>query len=71
MLKQVKLKPPSRPQTPVSEGISTSPHSSLTRLLNDNSVWKVKRLKRLGGYSFDDVCRRNQLAKRERERTYN
>lgn len=75
---QFALKTPTILDSPCSL-IQTSPCTSLLRVLNtadstNNSsaaVRRVKRLKRIGGYSFDDVSRRNQLAKKERERTYN
>lgn len=78
MLKQVKLRPTSRAHTPASlqedttcSSFSTSPHSSLTRMLTnvDANVYKVKRLKRVSPYSFDDISRRNHLARLERDRT--
>lgn len=74
MLKQVKLRPASRTHTPVSlqeTSISTSPHSSLTRMLSnvDSNVYKLKRFKRVSPYSIDDISRRNHLARLERDRT--
>ncbi|XP_017781390.1 PREDICTED: uncharacterized protein LOC108566152 [Nicrophorus vespilloides] len=79
MLKQVKLRPASRPSTPTfaelslpSTGISsplpTSPASSLVKMLNkvDTNSCRVKRLKRVGAYSSDDLSRRmHQFRTRE------
>ncbi|KAK9879245.1 hypothetical protein WA026_004094 [Henosepilachna vigintioctopunctata] len=73
MLKQVKLrKSLSKPLTPsslpeISSEGSTSPHSSLKRLLKDDSSFKIKRLRRVGGYSFDDIHKKN-LSRFNRER---
>lgn len=87
MLRQVKLRPTSRGHTPISlqetssngntsntnsmTNFSTSPHSSLKRMLSnvDANVYKLKRLKRVSPYSFDDISRRNHLARLERDRT--
>lgn len=74
LLSQVKLKPASRPsihpKTPDGQkaNLTTSPYSSLSRLLTDNnSVRKVKRLQKVGGYSLDSVYRCSPLmSNRER-----
>ncbi|KAJ8968906.1 hypothetical protein NQ314_002047 [Rhamnusium bicolor] len=76
MLRQVKLRPASRPsfrpETPDTEAsmlMTTSPHSSLCRLLtNDGSMFRLKRLRKVGGYSFDSVHRKSLLGK-ERDGT--
>ncbi|KAH1018773.1 uncharacterized protein LOC109537078 isoform X2 [Dendroctonus ponderosae] len=47
---------------------STSPASSLNRLLENGSVWPMKRLRR-GGYSFDSVHRKSLMSPSRRERT--
>ncbi|KAJ8954240.1 hypothetical protein NQ318_005836 [Aromia moschata] len=74
MLKQVKLRPASRAslrcETPEVQSpvLATSPHSSLRRLLNcNNDGFRLKRLRKVGGYSFDSVYRRSVLGKRERD----
>ncbi|XP_019878294.2 uncharacterized protein LOC109608059 isoform X2 [Aethina tumida] len=76
MLRQVRLRPASRPplrpaycSTPTGSTTdleastqSTSPHSSLSRLLNDGSVWRVKRLRKASRYSLDSVHRSRSSA---------
>ena len=66
MLKQVKLRPASRPQTPTAFS-STSPSSTLTRILSkvDTNVCRVKRLRHVGAYSSDDLSRKMHEFKRE------
>lgn len=71
MLQQVKLRKPCRSMTPsrlpdLSPEGSTSPHSSLRRLLKDDGSFKIKRLRRVGGYSFNDMKKRDKLS-RERQ----
>ncbi|XP_076255646.1 uncharacterized protein LOC143193364 isoform X2 [Rhynchophorus ferrugineus] len=87
MLRQVKLRPAARPtlmkSTPNRSSLSipggssgsseasTSPLTSLCRLLNGDST-RLKRLKKVGGYSFDSVHRKSpaltgmHVGKRER-----
>lgn len=87
MLRQVKLRPAARPTfmktTPNRSSLSiaggssgsseasTSPLTSLCRLLNGDSA-RLKRLKKVGGYSFDSVHRKSPaltgiyMGKRER-----
>lgn len=50
-----------------SRMLSTSPASSLNRLLDNGSVWPIKRLRR-GGYNFDSVHRRTLMSPSRRER---
>ncbi|KAI4454540.1 hypothetical protein MML48_9g00021313 [Holotrichia oblita] len=74
MLRQIKLRPASRSQTPVSiKDVSTpsslsssSPASNLTKLLTnaDPNMRRLKRLRRSSRYSFDDS--RKLLLRRER-----
>ena len=67
MLRQVKLRSATLPATSLSTprtssklpSPSTSPHSSLCRLLNgDPAVGRLKRLKKVGTHSFDSLHRR-------------
>lgn len=75
MLKQVKLRPASRNSliidTPDNNIESTtSPHSTLCRLLkNELSVPRLKRLRRVGAYSYDSLYRKKDLSRRDREDT--
>lgn len=73
MLRQVKLRPASRnslrADTPDnSSDITTSPHSTLCRLLkNESSQPRLKRLRRVGAYSYDSLYRKKELSRRDRD----
>lgn len=73
MLRQVKLRPASRnslrADTPESNAeLTTSPHSTLCRILkNESSVPRLKRLRRVGAYSYDSLYRKKEFGRRDRE----
>lgn len=73
MLRQVKLRPASRNSlrldTPEhATELTTSPHSTLCRLLkNESSIPRLKRLRRVGAYSYDSFYRKKELGRRDRE----
>lgn len=74
MLRKVKLRPASRNSLRVdtpdnTAELTTSPHSTLCRLLvkNEPSIPRLKRLRRVGAYSYDSLYRKKELSRRDRE----
>lgn len=73
MLRQVKLRPASRnslrAETPENTtDLTTSPHSTLCRLLkNESSAPRLKRLRRVGAYSYDSLYRKKDFFRRDRD----